>query len=151
MVLNCWYYGFSQKLTNSILPHTYPSPATHTRAHTLTHFPSPFQWRGPAHTSLSSWPESLPFPGKLQLHTLTLSQGSRALISCVCVYVCVCVYTQSLHIIWQRSQEDLFKELQTWGNEMRTWGLKGGNRKRSFVHSVSLGECGLGTQTPPSV
>lgn len=32
----------------------------------------------------------------------------------------------------------------------RTWGLKGGNRRRRFVHSVRImgwGECGLGTQT----
>ena len=129
-----------------------PQPChTHTRAHSYTlPQPIPVKRSSTYFFVLLTWVLALPREVAVT-HTDSISRLQGVDQLCVCVYVCVCVYTQSLHIIWQRSQEDLFKELQTWGNEMRTWGLKGGNRKRSFVHSVSLGECGLGTQTPPSV
>ena len=125
------------------LPHTH----THTHAHSYT-LPQPIPVKSSSTCSfvLLTWVLTLPREVAVTLtDSVSRLQGVDPL--------CVCVYAQSLTILWQRSQEDLFKELQTWGNEMRTWGLKGGNRKRSFVHSVrimGLGECGLGTQTSPS-
>ena len=145
MVLNCWYDGFSQKAYKFHPASHTPQPChthTHTNSYTLPQ-PIPVKRSSTYLLVLLTWVLALP-------REVAVTHTPRHW-SALCVCGWVYVYTQSLSILWQRSQGDLFKELQTWGNEMRTWDLKGGNRKRSFVHLVrimGLGECGLGTQTP---